>query len=243
MIVFGQRLYGKMMQCGEAYVATRFFHVWFIPLIPLQSMVVLRSFEGGQIEALQTPFHARSIGLAVLRGWSAFLLLHGLFSWLGAAPGDAGYYGPAVTAIALLGLVLGFFVLGRPSATQRAQLETYARVFGHPVDLALLGDARDGLAAWLREQLVTTGQQYAVNYRATYDPATQWGTLALDPSMRDVAYLTNALALARIEGSRASGAAKAELAQTHERIWARLQELEAAAAPAPLRQQSSVSPS
>jgi hypothetical protein len=50
--------------------------------------------------------------------------------------------------------------------------------------------------------------------------------------MRDVAYLTNALALARIEGSRASGAAKAELAQTHERIWARLQELEAAAAPA-----------
>ena len=40
MIVFGQRLYGKMMQCGEAYVATRFFHVWFIPLIPLQSMVV-----------------------------------------------------------------------------------------------------------------------------------------------------------------------------------------------------------
>ena len=49
-----------------------------------------------------------------------------------------------------------------------------------------------------------------MNYRATYDPATQWGTLALDPSMRDVAYLTNALALARIEGSRASGAAKAE---------------------------------
>ena len=136
-----------------------------------------------------------------------------------------------------------FFVLGRPSATQRAQLETYARVFGHPVDLALLGAARDGLAAWLREQIVTTGQQYAVNYRATYDPATQWGALALDPSMRDVAYLTNALALARIEGSRASGAAKAELAQTHERIWARLQELEAAAAPAPLRQQSSASPS
>jgi hypothetical protein len=231
MIVFGQRLYGRMMQCGDAYVATRFFHVWFIPLIPFRSQLVLRSLPGGQIETLPTPFHWPSVGLAVLRGWSVFLLLHGLLNWIETDPVNGRYYGPVVSALAVLGLVLGFFVLGRTSATKRAQLETYARVFGHPVDLGLLGDARDGLAAWLRDQLVATGSQYAIHYRATYDPATQWGALALDPAMRDPAYLTNALALARIEASRARGAARAELAQTHDRVWARLQEVEAAAAP------------
>lgn len=231
MIIFGQRLYGKTLQCGEAYVATRFFHLWFIPIIPMGSSIVVRSLEDGQVESIRTPLHLPSIGLALLRGWSVFLLLHGLLNWMEADP-VSPWYGPAVSALAVIGLVLGFFVLGRTSALKRAQLETYALVFGHPVDLALLGDAREHLAALLREQLVTTGRQYAVHYRATYDPATQWAALALDPAMRDRGYLTHALALARVEASRASGAAKAELAQTHDRIWAKLQELGPGAPPA-----------
>ncbi len=231
MIVFGQRLYGKTLRCGDAYVATRFFHVWFIPLIPMGSSIVLRSLDGGLVESIRTPFHFPSVGLALLRGWSVVLLLHGLLNWMEPDPA-APYDGPVVSAVALVGLVLGLFVLGRTSKTKRAQLETYAQVFGHPIDLALLGDAREQLANAIREQLVVHGCQYAVHYRATYDPATQWGALALDPAMRDRVYLTQALALARIEASRASGPAKAELTQTHDRIWARMQELGPVAAPA-----------
>ena len=40
MLVFGMRLYGRTHRCGESYVATWFFHIWFIPRLPLGSVVV-----------------------------------------------------------------------------------------------------------------------------------------------------------------------------------------------------------
>lgn len=229
MIIFGHRLYGKTLRCGESYVATSFFHLWFVPVLPLGSVVVLRSLPGGHVEEIRTRFHWASAGLAVLRGWSAFLVLHGLFNWMEEAPTNGALYGPVATALGVVGLVLGFLVLGRTSPLKRAQLETYAQVFGHPVDLALIDAARQPLADALRERLVTTGRQYAIHYRATYDPSTQWGALALDPTMRSREFLTDALALARIEWSFAEGAARGELARTHDRIWEKLRESEPAA--------------
>jgi hypothetical protein len=229
MLVFGKRLYGRVLRCGEAYVATWFFHVWFIPLIPLGSAVVLRHLEGDQIQTLPTGLNLRSAAMAYLRGWSVFLLLHGLVTWADPGAEFGPYYGPAASLLALVGIVVGFFVLGRTDADTKARLETYARVFGHPVDLALLlAPDADGLARFLREELIANGRQTAVNYRVTYDPATQWGDIALDPSMTDPRFITHALCLARIERGQAQGAARAALDTLHDRIWTKLRALEAA---------------
>ncbi len=230
MLVFGKRLYGKVLRCGESHVATWFFHLWLVPLIPLGSVIVLRT-EGAATQVLKTRLHLPSLGLAYLRAWSVFFLLHGLLNWAEERPSNGEYYGPVVTLLAAVGVIVGFFVLGRTRADTRARLETYGRVFGHPVDLALLGPEADGVATWLRQQLVASGRKVAVNYRVTYDPETQWGAIALDPSMNDARFLTHALCLARIERSKVKGAERASLDTLHDRIWERLRSLDAARTP------------
>ena len=45
-LVFGHRNYGKADQVGDfCYVTTQFFHLWFIPLIPVQSFIILTGTE------------------------------------------------------------------------------------------------------------------------------------------------------------------------------------------------------
>lgn len=227
MLVFGKRFYGKVLRCRDAYVATQFFHFWFIPLIPLGSVIVLRPLENNQLQTVKTPMHWGSVGLAYLRGWSIFMLLHGLLNWMEPAHVNGAYYGPVVSVLAAVGIVVSFFVLGRTSAATKARFEVYARVFGHPIDLALLGPAGSDVAAWLRSQIVAHDVQLGAHYRAAYDPATQWAEIALDPSMRDPRFLTHALCLARIERTTAQGDARRALDATHDRIWARLCELDA----------------
>ncbi len=47
ILIWGQRLYGKCERVpGEFYVATKFFHLWYIPLIPLGSWVVIEGSDG-----------------------------------------------------------------------------------------------------------------------------------------------------------------------------------------------------
>ncbi|HMC64744.1 MAG TPA: hypothetical protein VKI65_07380, partial [Gemmataceae bacterium] len=53
MIIFGEQRYGKVDQVpGLFYVATRFIHVQFVPLLPLGSYVILdgKFRDGGQSE-------------------------------------------------------------------------------------------------------------------------------------------------------------------------------------------------
>jgi hypothetical protein len=46
IIIWGERLYGKVDHVpGLCYVSTRFFHLWYIPLIPLQSIVIIDGTE------------------------------------------------------------------------------------------------------------------------------------------------------------------------------------------------------
>jgi hypothetical protein len=48
MIVFGQQMYGKVDTVpGLCYVVTRFFHIWFIPLIPLGSYILIAGTDRG----------------------------------------------------------------------------------------------------------------------------------------------------------------------------------------------------
>jgi hypothetical protein len=56
MIVFyGSRLYGRVDEApGLFHVATMFCHLWFLPLVPLRSYLVLRR-EGRAFERKPIP--------------------------------------------------------------------------------------------------------------------------------------------------------------------------------------------
>lgn len=65
LIIWGSRLYGKVDEVpGFGHVATRFAHVWFLPLIPMGSVFV--------IEQSGNAWRGASVGLSgksVLAGW------------------------------------------------------------------------------------------------------------------------------------------------------------------------------
>src|SRR5207249_2327385 len=73
MIVFGTQTYGKVDQVpGLFYVATAFFHVQFVPLVPSQSYLMI---DDGAKRGIPIHMSGKSVGLAYLR---VFLLLVGI---------------------------------------------------------------------------------------------------------------------------------------------------------------------
>jgi hypothetical protein len=78
MSVFGTRLFGKVDTVpGVFHVATKCFHINFVPLIPVQTYVVI-SQDGRQFRGVPVSLSFKSFGMAWLR------LIAGLISIVGA---------------------------------------------------------------------------------------------------------------------------------------------------------------
>lgn len=70
MIVFGTRLYGKVDDvAGYFHVATAFFHIWYVPLIPLGSHLVVRE-SGEGWEGVPVRLSLKSVAVAWVRGFA-----------------------------------------------------------------------------------------------------------------------------------------------------------------------------
>jgi hypothetical protein len=67
IIIWGQQMFGKTDHVGNLfYVRTQFFHVWYIPLVPLTTYIVLAGSEQGTgFKGMQTSMSMKS----VLFGW------------------------------------------------------------------------------------------------------------------------------------------------------------------------------
>ncbi len=76
MIVAGTRLAGKVDESRTGFVATRFIHVWAVPLIPLSTWFVT---EAG---ARPLPFSFKSMLVGYVRGWSVAAALGGTGGFL-----------------------------------------------------------------------------------------------------------------------------------------------------------------
>jgi hypothetical protein len=63
MIVYGKRICGRVDRVpGVLYVATQFFHLYFIPVAPVDSFIVVEGSEGKDgFKGVKTKFSARSI--------------------------------------------------------------------------------------------------------------------------------------------------------------------------------------
>jgi hypothetical protein len=67
VIVWGSRLMGRVDRVpGMFHVATRFGHLWYLPLIPLQSFVILAE-HGDQFRGVPIPMSGKSILFAWAR--------------------------------------------------------------------------------------------------------------------------------------------------------------------------------
>lgn len=70
MIVFGTRLFGKVDEVpGYFFVATDFFHIWYLPLIPLGSHLVFGEGDEGW-QGVPVRLSLKSVAVAWLRGFA-----------------------------------------------------------------------------------------------------------------------------------------------------------------------------
>jgi hypothetical protein len=69
MIIYGKRLYGRVDYVPNLfYVGTQFFHLYFMPIAPLTSFIILDGTENkGAFQGTKTGFSLRSILVAYLR--------------------------------------------------------------------------------------------------------------------------------------------------------------------------------
>lgn len=75
MIVFGTRMFGDVSNVPDLfYVGTRFFHIWYIPLIPVGSFLVLEDTDAG-FRGVPIGLSFRSIFTAWFRTFFVLLAL------------------------------------------------------------------------------------------------------------------------------------------------------------------------
>ncbi|MFL5341023.1 MAG: hypothetical protein ACJ8F7_12820, partial [Gemmataceae bacterium] len=127
-VFFGTRQYGKVDHVpGLFYIATNFFYVQFVPLIPTSSVLVL---DDGSQRGLQLGLSGKSVFFTYFR---AGTLLGGILAMvLGAV--EMAERSPVLGAVLAgvgLGAVLLFFLsykLAKPSATRAVRLAVHAGI-------------------------------------------------------------------------------------------------------------------
>jgi hypothetical protein len=227
MVVFhGRRLYGRVDSAGGRFVATLFFYIQFLPIVPLSSHLVL-SEKPGETEAIRIPMQWRSVIAGYLRTWGLLATVGFVVAGLvevhdARASADAVWSG-VEGVVALSALALAFGVLGRVDRDARAQRAAWERRIGHPVDPALFDEeAREKLAKKLRKQLRKSTPQNPGGYREVAPRRPSYRAVALDPNVKDRDLLETAFTLARLDESLAGPLERAEFARDRAAIWGRL---------------------
>jgi hypothetical protein len=231
LIIWGTRFYGRIRQCGGSFLATKFFHIWFIPLIPVGTHLVF-SDMGDSFRGVEAPFSFKSVMAGYLRIWGPIAFLFALLSTIGGASGAQepleavviGAFGGLVTVALLAAVICAYAVIGKLSLEEKKQRAVYALHTGVYVDPAEMGNARGDI----RNALFQTIQERArglaaMGYRLNADPSQAWPHIALDPTQNDEALITSAFTLARLEASAAQGPWKTQMEQVHGHLWQRIQ--------------------
>ena len=223
---FGQRLYGRVFARDGTAIVTRFFHIWFMPIVPLSSHL-----QAGAHGYRPTRLVLASVVAGYLRTWPFVIALAAFPALLRfTATGRIGASLVAAPIVAAGALFAGFRVVGRLSSEEVAQRRVYAAVLGQPFDITLLPIAEAlEYPRVLRERVVSDARGLmGGTYRTALDPVTQWDAVALDPTVTDASFLQRALTLARAEATVGEVAERARFAASHASIWERVR----AAAPA-----------
>lgn len=217
-IVWGQRMYGRVDRFAGSYVATRFFHIYYLPLIPLSSWLVLEDQGKGNFLGLQVPMQARSVLVAWSRVVSIVLLLASLPAFLDMRMQAGSVAVAALSTIATAAAALfAWFRLGKLSAEDKVARVVYSDFAGRFVDVALLKNQRERLKATTIEELDRHLARHATSsYREA--PQSSWREIATRPDLRDVPLLKAALTRCRLEEADAKGPVRREMQLAHAAI-------------------------
>jgi hypothetical protein len=225
---YGSHMYGTIERCGPTRIATRFAHVQFLPLFPLESHLIVDG-EGAAGRSVPIALNGRSVAAAYLRTWG--LIAAVVFALVGFNHVSTALHGAAKTVMLAVGLVawalfVGLsFGLGALSPEEQAMRRVYATFAGVPADVALLpaGSLVDALSAEVHDAARSLA---GIGYRTAKDPVQEWDTILLDPTMRDPRVLRAAVTLARLEWAGARGARRAALAKSHAALWNKLTDVD-----------------
>ncbi len=234
IIIYGTRFYGRVEECGPSFLGTQFVHIWYLPLIPIGSHLVLGTNPDGTFRGIATGMSGRSVFAGYARVWgpvalvAAILLLamnltevNDISEALALVLG-----GGLAVGLALAACVLGWFFVGRLSADAKQQRAVYAQFSGAFVDPADMAQARYPLREGLMHEIATRVQGLAgMGYRVPADPVNQWAQIALDPSVADERVVSAAFTLARVDGSLSQGAYKDWMNQAHAQLWQKLRQM------------------
>jgi 4-amino-4-deoxy-L-arabinose transferase-like glycosyltransferase len=142
MIIWGMRLFGKVDEvAGLFHVATSFFHIWYVPLIPLGSHLVLGQTGEGW-KGIPVRLSLKSVTVAWVRGFAAAGAI--VFAIIGLTKGS-GWNQSLLRALvcAALFALLKFYKGFRKASYERAiELADEA---GLPPNVRVLLDVEYGL--------------------------------------------------------------------------------------------------
>ena len=231
VIVYGTRFYGKVKAAGRSFLATRFVHIWYIPLVPVGTQLVLED-NGGSYKGMAAPFSITSMLAAYLRVWGPIAVIASVaigasslddFSDDGFAMAVIGGFTALVTLALLVATILAWVVLGKLSQEEKKQRAVYALHLGYHVDPADMGDARQSFRDTLLNRIAERARgMAAMGYRMNADPMVAWPHVALDPTHSDDALITAAFTLARLDASLSQGQHKMQMEQVHGQLWQRI---------------------
>jgi hypothetical protein len=209
---FGTRRLGTVYAALGGRVVTEFACVNHLPIFPVRSRFLI----GQEDHAIA--FVPVSIAAAYLRAWGPIALIAAFFVLGPSAPFFAG----GIWLAALTSW--GFLRFGKLSADEIAKRRAYATIVSFPIDVALLvpDDAERLRERLLREVVEQAPAVMSSTYRSAPDPARDWPAIALDPTVRDPAFLCTAMTLARVASARAVGEERRALERAHAAIWKKL---------------------
>ena len=107
-IVWGTRMMGKVDAIpGVGHVATRFFYLQYVPLIPIETCLVFREV-GEQIHGVQIPFSPKSIFVAWLR--AGCVLAAGALGIVGFIHLSKGHLPEAAVCLVIAAIATGAMI-------------------------------------------------------------------------------------------------------------------------------------
>lgn len=231
IIIYGTRFYGKVKAAGRSFLGTQFVHLYYVPLIPIGTHLILEE-NGGSYKGIKTAFSFKSMLAAYLRIWGPLAVIASIAIGVGiiddvsddmAATAIVGIFTGVVTLALLVGTVLAWAVLGKLSHDEKKQRAVYALHLGYHVDPADMGDTRHSFRDGLLSTIVERSRgMAAMGYRMNADPAVAWPHVALDPTHNDDQLITAAFTLARLDASLAQGQQKFQMEQVHDQLWQRI---------------------
>ena len=156
MIIFGTRFYGKVDHLpGLCYIVTRFVHIWFVPLIPTETYLVLEGTEsGGNFRGVPISMSLKSVVNAWLRAGCVLGIIGGIIasfvSLIRLSEGRAdfmdviGSLGVFVAAIGLM--ALSYKVFGKVSPQRAEELGQHLGI-----DPRAMADMASGISSRRKE--------------------------------------------------------------------------------------------